>query len=213
MKKNYILIYFLFITAVVAAKSSASVITPVNAAVIDSSKADISAGTDSINISQMVQAQIDAARQKDLAERNKPVKQAIVTAENHPVQSSTSFITDIRSKIPLSDDMLMKLSIIGTASALASGIIITRRKRGRKKSVKHDLKTNIKLLREEKIYGKPDGKLSSIRNKLVNAPSTYELSNKAVARNARELNISKEEIYLAARIKSHEMSKAGRVRN
>ena len=77
-----------------------------------------------------------------------------------------------------------------------------------KKTVKRDMKDGIKLIREEKVRDKKDSQLSQIRNKLMGNASSFQLSKDSISKNARELNIAKGEIYLAARIKSHELKKA-----
>ncbi len=215
IETGFAFIFFLLLFAGTAsAQNLEAELTSFQTLVRDSSNISSNqAGSDSINISQIVQQQIDAARKKQLEEQQKASLNVVLKARENKAGGVEYFFANLRKSIPLSDDLLMKFSILGSAAFLASLFIFMRRFRGRKKSAKTDLKRNIKLLREEKIFSKKDKKLSGLRTKLSGAPSTYELSNRAVARNARDMNIAKGEIYLAARIKSHEMKKAGGRKN
>ena len=204
-----ILICILFFTKMASAQNYAPEFSSIKAMAEDSSSELVNqSGTDSVNISQMVQAQIEAARKKQLEQQSQSSLPVVLKAKENKAGEETTF-AEMRKMIPLSDNLIMKFFILGSAGFLASIFIFIRRLQSKKKSVNCDLKKNIKLLREEKIFSPKDKKLSGLRTKLAGAPSTFELSNKAVARNAREMNIAKGEIYLAAKIKSHEMNKAG----
>jgi|GEM_PF-2609474 len=171
----------------------------------DSSK-NISAqiSTDSINIGQIVQAQINSARMKILNEKKQePVPIIIMSNANKPDNLEIVY-TQLRNKIPFSDDLLIKFFILGSAVIISSFFILFRRLRRSRMSINSELKNNIKLLREEKIFRKKDNKLSVVRNKLASLSIPYKLSDFEVTQKAREMNISKEEIYLAAKIKYHE---------
>ncbi len=208
------LICIILFTSRTHAQNFATEFSSLQTMVNDSSNvSDSLTSSDSVNISQMVQAQIDAARKKQLEEQQKASLNVVLKAKENKAGGFEYVLANLRKTIPLSDDLLMKISILSSAAVLTSLFIFIRRFRGRKKSAKTDLKKNIRLLREEKIFSKKDKKLSGLRTKLSGAASTYELSNRAVARNARDMNISKGEIYLAARIKSHEMKRAGGRKN
>ncbi len=166
------------------------------------------ANGDSVDISQMVQSQIDAARKKEMQEKDMALKQAVVKLKEIPDENPDYFFVGLRRMIPLSDDALIKLFVLASASAGIFIFVFIKRSSLRKKSGSSKLKNNIKLLREEKISSVKNGKLTEVRNRLTSAPSTYETSNRAVARNARDMQIAKGEIYLAAKIKSHEISRA-----
>ncbi len=209
MRIKFILTY-LTLFAIISFAQSKDAIIPFQTGPADTSKTNGSdLASDSVNISQMVLAQIDAARKKQMEEKNQPTKLVETTTVKVQPASSTNFIADWVKSLAISEDTMVKIIIIGSATFIAVIFISFRRlKYSKKYSVKNDLKNGIKLIREEKVFGKKDEKLSSVRNKLAGSPSSYQLSNESVSRNARDLNIAKGEIYLAARIKSHELNQA-----
>ena len=164
--------------------------------------------TDSVNISEMVLAQIQAAQKKQSEQKNTPPPTAVVVTKTQS-NNSTNFINDWIKSLSLSEDTMIKIIILGSATLFAVIFISFRRMRkGHKNSDSRNLKNGIKLMREEKVYWKKDEKLSGIRTKLSGSPSSYQLTNESISKNARDLKIAKEEIYLAARIKSHELNQA-----
>jgi len=195
----------------------------------DSVKANITlAAADSIDIKKIVLAQFDAARKKQAQDsiaaadtnsiKSAVVKTAVVTQAVVTLKTKTqknqwetyfSYLEPIIRVVTVSKEMTIKLSIMGSVSFLAFLVVFLRRKKlDSKKATKRNTKDGIKLIREERVKDKKDSKLSQIRNKLIGSASAFQLSNDAVSKNARELNIAKGEIYLAARIKSHELKKA-----
>lgn len=163
---------------------------------------------DSINISQIVAAQIKQAHKKILAEQSVPKTAETQIAKNKTAGTIIhSFITLPGIFNSLSTTM-MKISILASASLIAAFIVIIRRKKYSKIfRSRQSLKDNIKLLREERIFVKHNSKLSDVRNKLKNSPSLYGQSKEGFSQRAKELNISQGEILLAAKIKAHELSK------
>ena len=176
---------------------------------VDSSvMASANSQADSINISQMVAAQIEQARRKQLAEKSQPKAAETKTLPDNTTQTTANFPSNLPVALNISFGTMMKISIMGVASVMAVLIIFIRRKRFNKTfRTKRSFKDNIKLLREEKIIAKKYPKLSDVRNKLGNSPSIYNYSKEGISKAARELNISQGEIMLAAKIKAHELSK------
>ncbi len=209
MKINFTLILIMLISLLSFAQSNDKII-PYQSAGKDS--ASINSGgtfTDSVNISDMVLAQIQAAKKKQAEEKNQPaLMQTAVVTKTHQ-NSSSNFLNDWEKSLSLSEDTMIKIIILASTSLFAIVFISFRRMRnGHKNSDVKSLKNGIKLMREEKVLWKNDKKLSGIRTKLSGSPSAYELTNESISRNAREMKIAKEEIYLAARIRSQELSKA-----
>jgi hypothetical protein len=164
-----------------------------------------SAGTDSdtVNISQMVAAQIDAARKKEEQINNNPalVIQSNITQNTKP--ASLNLYDELKTRFSIPEDVMMKASILATASFISAAVIFIRRRKSKRKKqpANKNLKENIKSLREEKIQIKGSSKLSSVRNRLAENTPAYNLTQGDISRTAKRLNISKEEILLAQRLK------------
>jgi hypothetical protein len=223
MRKNIISVLFVLFTFIVITGSSNVEKSPV-----DSVTANISTGADTVNIRQMVIAQIENARKKQIQDSltaqdtnkvaNVPAKavlisQAVVTLkhDNNSTNGNAflAYVEPFIQIVRMPTEMTIKLAVMGFASIAAFLFVYVRRKKmSVKKTIKRNTKDGIKLIREEKVKDYRDGKLSLIRNKLLNSTSAFLLSKDSVSKNARELNIAKGEIYLAARIKSHELKKA-----
>ncbi len=161
------------------------------------------ADSDTVNISQMVAVQIDAVRKKEEQINNNPalVIQSNITQNTKP--ASLNLYDELKTRFSIPEDVMMKASILATASFISAAVIfIRRRKRKRKKQpTNKNLKENIKSLREEKVQIKGSSKLSSVRNRLTENTPAYNLTQGDVSRTAKRLNISKEEILLAQRLK------------
>lgn len=185
--------------------------------VINQTASDIQkSGMDSLSLSQLVQAQIDAAKKKEIEDKNKPAVQVQEKKIEAPKKTENNFWLELRKNVPLSDDDLMKAVIIASFSFMAFVIVFLRRMRlhknssikknnGKKKNSADGLKKNIAIIREERpLKIKYKNKLKAVRAKLISKAS-INLTNEAVTKTARELQISKGEVLLAARIKSHEI--------
>ncbi|MHB8338404.1 MAG: hypothetical protein ACYC49_11335 [Ignavibacteriaceae bacterium] len=161
------------------------------------------ADSDTVNISQMVAAQIDAARKKEEQINNNPapVIQSNITQNTKP--ASLNLYDELKTRFSIPEDVMMKASILTSASFLSAAVIfIRRRKRKRKKQpANKNLKENIKSLREEKVQIKGSSKLSSVRNRLAENTPASNLTQGDISRTAKRLKISKEEILLAQRLK------------
>jgi hypothetical protein len=229
MRRNILTFLFILLSIAAYAGSSNSEKVPADKVPIDSLNAQLyGIAGDSVNIKDMVTAQIEAARNKQVqdsitaADSNSvqklPAKtavesQAVVTlkhnSEKTELEKLSEYLDPVFQAVRMSNELTIKMAIMGVATFFAFFIILIRRTRlGKKKTTKRDTKDGIKLIREEKVKDKKDGKLSLVRNKLLGSAPSFQLSKESVSKNARELNIAKGEIYLAARIKSHELKKA-----
>jgi hypothetical protein len=109
----------------------------------------------------------------------------------------------------------VKVFFLVEVSLLAVIVLLwRRRKTSKRKTTKStaaakpqsEFKKNVIKLRQEKIEPKENPHLSKLRRKLQVSPACLNTKKDIVADNARKLAISKEEIYLAARIKSYAMA-------
>jgi len=173
-----------------------------NASADISSINTLATDTDSVNISQMVLAQINTAREKEKQSQNVSNSQIQFIPSKAAVQDSPGFLEEVKKQFSISDDTMLKISILLSASFLAMLVIFMRRRKLRlSQPVDSNLKDNIKLLREEKIKIQGNSKLSSVRNRLTESTPAYNLSQDVISNSARKLNISKEEILLAQKLK------------
>lgn len=161
------------------------------------------ADSDTVNISQMVAAQINAARIKEERINNNP---ALIVQSNMPQNTkpaSMNLYKELETKFSIPEDVMMKGTILASASFLSATVIFIRRRKNRRKKqpANKNLKDNIKSLREEKIQIKGNSKLSGVRNRLAESTPVHNLNQEDVSRTAKRLNISKEEILLAQRLK------------
>ncbi|MGA7723518.1 MAG: hypothetical protein WCA84_20300 [Ignavibacteriaceae bacterium] len=225
MKINIMLVLLVFFSIAVFAGSKSSQSVQPNSN-IDSLKKNISGLTaDSIDIREIVLAQIEAARKKQsqdslniLDAKNIPlnavvIPQAVIKikpkVEKTKWDKLYAYIENVIQNVHIYNEVTIKLSIMGTAAFFAFLLVFVRRKRlNTKKNAKTNIKDGIKLIREERVKDRKNSSLSLVRNKLIGSTSSFQLSYDSVVKNARELNIAKGEIYLAARIKSHELKKA-----
>jgi len=174
---------------------------------------------DSVNISQMVLSQIAAARKKETEKESKPVIKVQAKKVKKAGNSWTSIFVKLRNNIPLSNDDFMKAVILIAFSVMVFVVVFLRRiknrlhKSDKKEKSSDNLKKNISILREEKpLKIKYKKKLKLIRSKLS---KNYSMNptNDSLTRTARELNIAKGEVLLAARIKAHEYMNKQNVNN
>ncbi len=167
---------------------------------------------DSINISQMVQEQIDAARKKVSEQKSVPMLKVETKKSAATKKAEAGFWTELKSLIPVSSDASIKALIIFAFSLFVFGIILFRRftsKKIKPESMNevNGLKKNIALIREEKpVKVKDKNKLRQIRSKLIQNYSSSKMTNESVSRTAKELKIAQGELLLAERINLHKMA-------
>lgn len=164
--------------------------------------------TDSVNIRQLVADQIEQARKKQITMESLPkvaVSPAISTGNYETVKK---YLNNMPGYLNASFDMVMEISLMGIISILAALLIFLIRGHHKKRiKTRKTLKDNIKLLREEKLFVKNNPRLSKIRNELGKSPATYNYSKEKISNAAKDWNISKGEILLAAKIKAHELNR------
>jgi hypothetical protein len=166
---------------------------------------------DSVNIREMVQQQIVAAKKKMLEGKattpqvlNSNLKKVLKENDN---EKSFNILETIKVFIAKSNEDFARVILLGGSTFLVFGTVLIRRIKIKKRSIsRRKLVKNINSIREEKIVLKDDPKLKNVRTKLKNNPEHYSEENSFDV-TAKELNISKGELLLAAKIKSYELSK------
>jgi len=109
--------------------------------------------------------------------------------------------------------ILFKLMIIVSAGAAAFGYVFYRRKKNVKEINDKILQNKIELIKKEKLVYRMDPRLKIIRNKLSETISPAALRLETIKENAKRLNISQEEILLAARLKLYTAEKNNHIKN
>jgi hypothetical protein len=205
--KNFLFILFVLLLALSAYGKNSTVKD--NAKEDDSLIIPSNGETSNINISSIVAAQIKQAHKKQLDERQKKKTAVAQTLKVKPVKAETHSLITLPNFFNKLSDTGMKVLILLFASIIAASVVFIRRKKySRKSTTNQTLKNNIKLLREERIFVKQNPKLSDVRNSLGSSPSLYNNGRESILKVARELNISQGEIFLAAKIKAHELGSA-----
>ena len=212
IKKLFIVSFIIFSAAcfgqVKAEKDSAQI----NTAAADTLSADTTASADSVSLSQIVASQIAAARQKQISDSLEAAKAPAVKTEAPPAQNigiAGELLERARSIYYENTDIVLKTAFLLAVSIVAFIIILLRRRKSRPKELQEtSLKKNVRMLREEKMEFNINPELKMMRKRLLHDPSINFTSRDSISRTARELNISKGELMLAASIKSHEMAKS-----
>ena len=164
---------------------------------------------DSVNIHAMVQKQISLALKKNTESKiislpNVEEKLKVLVDNKNPVQAEPrqTFFNFI-----LSQPLHYKLFTIG--SFLIIFFIVLRRilTNLNRKSISA-LKNKIGMMREEKIGGgKQNLKLAGIRKTLKEKIEIFKRSEKHLSNRAKQLNVAKGELILAAKLKILEVEK------
>lgn len=155
-----------------------------------------SSKSDSVNISSYIQSEIESIKTKETAKKQINENEAGLIEEQAENKESGVFLG-------LSEGTLIKIFLLVDAALVAFLFLIWRRRKERiAKELKAKFKSNIKKLREERIKGKEDERLNNLRKNLQAHPICSNLTDNSVSTQAKKLNISKGEIYLAAKIKS-----------
>jgi len=221
------LLSFLFIctfTAIAIARNNSAAIKRTIPAAGTAENISALALPDSVNIRQMVAKQINAIKEKQIR-KNK--NQIIVTNLNNetsnPVTKKSSdnllnnfiqktvtpFLNKVNNAFFNSNEIFVKVIILGFASIITLLVVFVRRKIIKRKYLKKNgLKDNIRLLREEKIVKKADTRLKGVRNKLVNNTISYRSTQTGISEVAKNMNIATGEVLLAAKLKSYELNKS-----
>ncbi|HOI28405.1 MAG TPA: hypothetical protein PLZ15_01500 [Melioribacteraceae bacterium] len=164
---------------------------------------------DSVNISKIVQAQIESAKLKAIQDELKPVENKN-TEETGRISIPVMNIkkTEKPGLIDYFNSLKPEVIIFISVSALLIVAVISRRIAiGAKKKVKNSFKQKIAMIREENLILKPDRKRRKVRLLLRKNKFVEKLAGQNISSQARELEISKGEILLASRIKILEYGK------
>jgi|GEM_PF-971964 len=166
---------------------------------------------DSVNISAMVQNQIEAAESGHLKtssnfqESEKPAKkQTQVKAKK---QEAGVFENIVKSLNDFNKKYLnLLIFIIGSTAVLSyffgkrfMNLLFGKSKRALKKSINQ--------IRNEKPVFINNKKLYELRSKLAESNNIYDISEESIPGKARNMNVGKGEIMLAAKIKAFQLSK------
>jgi hypothetical protein len=167
---------------------------------------------DSVNIREMVEEQITAAKKKMLEEKESAIT-GILTSNEKTVPKETGnevhlgVIEKIREFLYKANKDMARVALLAGSTFLVFGTVLIRRVKIKKKNIRRKkLVKNINSIREEKVVAKDNPKLKNVRTKLKNNPENFGEEN-SFGETAKELNISKGELLLAAKIKSYELSK------
>lgn len=194
-----LLIVFLFLTGVTSAQVN-----------IDSVLSSINyMEPDSVNISEIVQAQIESAKLKAMQDQLKPVENKdsektgrisipVTNIKKTEESALTEYFNSLKPEV---------IVFIIISAALIVAVISRRIVIGAKKKVKNSIKQKIAMIREENVILKPDRKRRKVRLLLRKNKFIEKLSGSNISSQARELEISKGEILLASRIKILEYGK------
>lgn len=162
-------------------------------------------GDTAVNIREIVQKQIDEARKKEAELKSAPPKEQKILSDQKiktPQPPVTTRKTQYVNIGETDNSLLGKIIVLSSFSTLVFSILAYRRKRMKKNNSKGDLKTNVKLMREEKFIKPIDPKLKKIRTGLC-LNSKYLNNNEAdITNTARKYNIAKSELVLAARFRN-----------
>lgn len=152
-----------------------------------------------VNIKALVDQQIKKIKEAEAAK-----DETIIKKEAESVKSQADKDT-IVSTLTSSGNLFIKKSVFSKLFIIIEAILFIsilllwyKRKSNSIKESKKILKANIKRLREEKIGGLLDKKLSRIRSKLILQP--VALDGRSITEQAKRLSISKGELHLAAKI-------------
>ncbi|MBA4406685.1 hypothetical protein C0389_05365 [bacterium] len=159
---------------------------------------------DSICISNLVQRQIEKAREKQMQQAVIPVTEAAISIalKKVVIPISNDPIRNFVKSLPL------HILIFITASFfIILGLVVRRTVYVIKKRSSRTLKNKISILREEKVITRENSKLKDERKKLKNHKSIFNASESHISNLAKELRIAKGELLLASRLKLFEIGK------
>lgn len=156
---------------------------------------------------QNVIIETDSTNETAEHKENDSLNIAIVPPSVNTGQNIESKAGGIQTVLENESGIDYRIALLSSAVLLAAGIVSIRRIKLSRKSLK-GLKNNINLMREEKIVKPADKKLSQLRSKLKKSTEQLGSLDEAVSLTAKNLNIAKGELMLAAKIKSFELAKS-----
>jgi hypothetical protein len=171
---------------------------------IDTAKTK-AASSDSLKISDMVQLQIQQAMEKETKASKESVPLPVKTISAAAAENKAGLVEMIYNYLsaqPLYIKLFSVISMMIILFVLGRRLLIGIQNRTLSK-----LKARIQLLRDEKVRPKVDPKMQSLRIGLRENETLFNKSDKYLSRKARDLNISKGELLLAARLKLFEVGR------
>lgn len=161
---------------------------------------------DSLQISEMVKQQIENAKEKRAASINNPENyikknaqlQTVITAQ--PVQQNNMelFLQNLPDHIKIF--IAIAVGILFTITMRRTVLKLTHKTR-------QSLRAKIAMLREERVVSQENPKLTNSRLQLKNNITVLNATEKEISKAAKDLNIAKGELLLAARLNLLEVGK------
>ncbi|MDP3150461.1 MAG: hypothetical protein Q8N83_15165 [Ignavibacteria bacterium] len=196
---------FIFLLALVFSSATAQSLNATSVSISDTSM-QASSGEEEVDVAGMVDKQIAIAQAKQWENKVQPVVQQknVSSISKNEIESNwfVSFVT----WLGLSPETLIRIEIILVSALLVFGSVVTRRLVLKRKGKSNKLRSNIQSLRLEKSVVKKETKLKNIRENLLKSSIYLSNAEGSLTQKAKELNIAKGEIILAAKIKSYELS-------
>lgn len=170
---------------------------------------------DSIDIHAIVEKQIAAARERALNEilNPKPVvaetKKETVVAKTVKKEINATKQANANPLITFILAQPWQYTVFALVSFFIIGFVLARRVIvSFTRSSKKVLKQKIGMMREEKVGGsKSNPKLAKTRKMLKDNLEIFQQANKQIDKKAKQMNLSKGELLLAARLKLYEVGK------
>jgi len=158
---------------------------------------------DTINVHQLVQEQISKVqeKQKTIPEKSVDIEQDWGTSNKQNLSIAT--------KDNLSSGLKYKFTAILLAMIISIGYVMLKRKKAPKNNSPQKPKENIYSVKAEKPIRRGRNELSIIRENLRKNAVFLSTHDREISKSAKELKIAKGELYLAAELKSLELTKIG----
>ena len=197
MKKLLTIILILFSVSCLSAKVNVNN----KKAEVKSLNIETAALKDTINISNMVQKQIESARQKEIQIKKINAEAAILPL----VEENAKSILGLNPMPFLSSIYFSKGFILIYASIFIALFIFIKRVKNKKNDSAQNLKNAINILRNEVAVKKQNKKLEKLRRKIHASNQLSNFGEQEIIKIAKKLQISKDELLLAVKIKSHQL--------
>jgi len=163
----------------------------------------ISSSKDTINVHQLVQEQISKIQenQKNISNKHVDIDQDWGTSNK---QNSSIASNDV-----LNSGLKYKFAAIILAMIISTGYVVIKRKKAANKNDLKRPKENLFSAKTEKPIRRERNELSIIRENLKKNAVFLSPHDREISKSAKELKIAKGELYLAAELKSLELTKIG----
>lgn len=153
-------------------------------------------GQDNVNVKELVQKQIAAAKQR-MSNKNITKADGVIT--------SNPEVNIADTKIERIDTPLNKIIFLAVSAIIIFYFVGYRRRKTKIKNTNTELKKNIQLIREEKFIKPIDPRLKKIRTTLCLNSQYLNHNEKEITQAAKKYNISTTELLLAAKFRNHSL--------